>query len=239
MDILLATRNEHKIREICDIFLHEFTDRKNNRSPGDDHSLSGKGGNGHTLPFHVRDKSGTIGGKSLFPVTFFTLRDFPGIPETEEDGDTFEENAVKKAAEAVDGALIVTLADDSGLEVDCLDGRPGVLSARFSGIHGDYAANNRKLLALLEKVPDSERGARFTCVVAIAVPGERVRTVRGECEGIIAQREAGKGGFGYDPVFYLPELEKTMAELTPDEKNAISHRGKAFRKAFHVLRSHR
>nr|MBO2469859.1 non-canonical purine NTP pyrophosphatase [Bacillota bacterium] len=122
------------------------------------------------------------------------------------------------------------LADDSGLEVDALGGEPGVYSARYAGEGASDAANNAKLLAALEGVPAEKRTARYRCVLALAVPGMATVTVEGVCEGLIAEQPRGTGGFGYDPLFYLPGRGKTMAELRPEEKNAISHRGQALRR---------
>ena len=212
-NVLLATRNRHKVGEITAILekaWREYHEASPGAHPGDSDSAP--------LPFNL-----------------LSLKDFGEIPEVVEDGSTFEDNAKKKAETAVRETSMITLADDSGLEVDYLDGAPGIMSARFSGVHGDFAANNIKLLGLLEGVPDEGRSARFVCTVAIAVPGERTRTVRGECAGIVAREESGSGGFGYDPVFHIPGLGKTMAELSMDEKNRVSHRGRAFRKAFRIL----
>ncbi|MBN1558365.1 MAG: XTP/dITP diphosphatase [Lentisphaerae bacterium] len=150
---------------------------------------------------------------------------YPGLPEVEEDGTTFEANAVKKAESAVAAAGVWALADDSGLEVAALDGVPGVRSARYAGEPVDYAANNAKLLRELEGVTD--RRARFRCVMALAQPGRAARTVEGRCEGHITTAARGTGGFGYDPVF-IPEGEnRTFAEMTAEEKNGRSHRAAA------------
>jgi len=145
--------------------------------------------------------------------------------EIEEDGETFEANAAKKAlgfAKCADG---YALADDSGLEVDALNGRPGLYSARYAGDPCDTSANNRKLLAELDGCEN--RAARFVCVVAFARPGELLFTVRGEVEGVIVEEPRGKSGFGYDPLFYYEPAGKTFAEMEPGEKNAVSHRGRA------------
>lgn len=165
----------------------------------------------------------------------FTPADLPDCPEVVEDGATFAENAIKKAVTLARHTGMIALADDSGLEVDALGGRPGVLSARFAGPGASDAANNRKLLDLLRDVPASERSARFRCAVAVAAPDGRVRTAEGTCEGLILNEARGNGGFGYDPLFFIPDRGKTMAELPESEKNLISHRGQAFRRARHAL----
>ncbi len=156
--------------------------------------------------------------------------------EVEEDGKTFEENALKKASEIqklLPGCAV--LSDDSGLEVDALGGEPGVYSARYAGGHGDDLANNQKLLKNLENTPDDARTARFVCAVALVREGKAPIVLRGESEGVILRAPRGTGGFGYDPLFYVPRFQKTYSELTPDEKNADSHRGRALRKLHEVL----
>mgnify|MGYP000921568816 CR=1 FL=1 len=159
-----------------------------------------------------------------------SLYDFPDAPEVEEDGFTFKDNALKKATTVARYLHEWTLADDSGLEVDALDGAPGVFSARFAGVHGDDQKNNQKLLQLLEGVPWEKRTACFRCALALASPeGEVIWTTEGKCEGIITYEPRGKKGFGYDPLFYLPALELTMAEISEEEKNKISHRAKAMK----------
>ena len=145
-----------------------------------------------------------------------------------EDGATFEKNAALKARAYAEAAGLPALADDSGLEVDALDGRPGVLSARYAGEGAGDADKRRKLLAEMEAAPESKRSARFRCVMALAWGGH-VYTTEGTVEGEIAREERGSGGFGYDPIFYLPSLGRTMAELAPEEKNTMSHRGQAAR----------
>jgi XTP/dITP diphosphohydrolase len=151
------------------------------------------------------------------------------LPEVEEDGATFEANAAKKAAALARASGLWALADDSGLEVAALGGAPGVRSARYAGEPSDAAANTRRLLA--EMAGRTDRAALFRCVVALADPSGRVRTVEGACEGRIAETPRGAGGFGYDPVF-VPEGEtRTFAEMPPAEKHARSHRGAALRKA--------
>jgi len=187
MELLVATRNPGKVREI----------RK---------ALKGLG---------LRIRS---------------LRDFRGVPEIEEDGKSFTENALKKARFYSKVFAKLTLSDDSGLEVDVLRGSPGIYSARFAGEKASGQENNQKLLRQMEGIPLSKRGARFKCSIAIVSPDGQEAVIEGECRGRIGFKEVGKRGFGYDPVFILPGLRKTMAQLTLEEKNRISHRGKALRR---------
>jgi len=161
------------------------------------------------------------------PIEIASLDDFPEIGPIEEDGTTFEENAVKKALHVWQATHLATLADDSGLEVDVLGGEPGVHSARFAGPEQDYEKNNRKLLEMLKDVPPSERKARFVCVAVLVTPAGKIVMQRGEIEGEIAEQPRGSAGFGYDPIFYVPSLGKTVAELDEATKNRISHRGRA------------
>lgn len=154
--------------------------------------------------------------------------------KVEETGNSYEENARAKALAYARASRLVALADDSGLEVDALDGLPGINSARFAGKSTDKERVEH-LLSLLEDIPPQRRTARFVCVIAIATPQGRVETVRGECYGTIATEPRGEGGFGYDPVFYFPDLGKTLAELPLDVKNRVSHRGRAAREAYRVL----
>jgi len=161
----------------------------------------------------------------------------PDAPELVEEEDTFEGNAVSKAEQAAEITGLTVLADDSGLEVDALDGAPGVHSARFSGSHGDYLANNNLLLEKMQGVADERRTARFRCVIALIDPKTGLRrTFDGACEGRITHEPRGEGGFGYDPLFLLPERGLTIAQLPPEEKDAISHRGNAVRKLVEFLR---
>ncbi|MDX9872824.1 MAG: XTP/dITP diphosphatase [Clostridia bacterium] len=164
-----------------------------------------------------------------------SLADVPGIPSFAETGTTFQENAAGKALAAAQAGGLICLADDSGLEVDALSGRPGVYSARFAGEEATDAQNNAKLLKLLQGIPPEQRTARFVCCLAAAWPDGRVQTVVGQCAGTILEEERGNGGFGYDPLFYLPELQKTFAELTVEEKEQISHRGQALRSFAAIL----
>ncbi|WP_309867742.1 XTP/dITP diphosphatase [Bacillus sp. SLBN-46] len=156
-----------------------------------------------------------------------TLLDFPEIPEVEETGTTFEENAILKA-EAVSKALNkMVIGDDSGLIVDALEGRPGIYSARYAGEPKNDQNNTEKVLAELKNIPEEDRTARFYCALAVAVPGQKTMTVSGTCEGRILTEPRGVNGFGYDPVFYVPEKGLAMAELSADVKNKISHRANA------------
>jgi XTP/dITP diphosphohydrolase len=155
--------------------------------------------------------------------------------EVEETGATFEENARLKALALATESGLLSLADDSGLEVDALGGKPGVHSSRYAGEGASDEDRYRLLLDKLRDVPDGRRAARFRCVIAIAAPGGQVELYSGECPGVITKEPRGSNGFGYDPVFYLPELRKTMAELSPEEKNRISHRSQAAEKAREAL----
>lgn len=184
MELLVATRNQGKLREIRRL-------------------LAGHG------------------------VTVLGLEDFPDLPEVIEDGDTFRANAYKKATEIARLTGRPTLADDSGLEVEALQGRPGVYSARFAGPSADDAANNARLLAELAEIPEGRRQAAFHCAMALANPDGGVFEVDGRIEGLILQQPSGSGGFGYDPLFWVPPFKMTMAELPLDVKNGISHRGQA------------
>jgi XTP/dITP diphosphohydrolase len=161
----------------------------------------------------------------------WTLQGLPAdAPLIIEDGLTFAENAHKKAETIARMYGMAALADDSGLEVDALGGRPGVYSARYAGENASDEMNNRKLLQEMVDVPVELRTARFVCVLALSIPGKRTLFFRGECEGRILREMRGTGGFGYDPLFYLPHLDKSMAELTVEQKNQISHRAQAMRK---------
>jgi XTP/dITP diphosphohydrolase len=185
-----------------------------------------------TNPGKVRELRALLGGQ----VEWKSLADFPGIPEVKEDGATFAENARKKALGYAQATGLWTLADDSGLVVDALDGAPGVNSARFSGDRPKGAdrklldrRNMEKLLSLLQDVPAEKRTARFVCCLCLASPEKVLLETRGTLEGRIATEPAGTGGFGYDPVFFVPRLGRTVAQLGAEEKNAFSHRGNAMR----------
>lgn len=167
------------------------------------------------------------GALDLPGVELLTCEDLGDWPEPEETGSTFEENALIKASALMERFGLAALADDSGLSVDHLDGRPGVHSSRYAGPEGDAERNMTRLLSELEGVPDAQRGARFVCVVALVYPTGESLLARGTCEGRILSERRGSGGFGYDPVFLPSGSDRSMAELTLDEKNLISHRGKA------------
>lgn len=165
------------------------------------------------------------------PVKILSFNDFPDMPDILEDGVTLAENAIKKASAVASFTGLPSLADDTGLEVEALGGAPGVRSARFAGEPPNWEENNRKLLSELNGIGGSGRAAAFRCVVALAVPGERVRTVEGVTHGVILESPRGQGGFGYDPLFLPEGHDLTYAEMRSEEKNAISHRGKAITSA--------
>jgi XTP/dITP diphosphohydrolase len=165
-----------------------------------------------------------------------TLEDFPHAPEVVEDADTCRGNAIKKAIEIAKYTGLLTVADDTGLEVEALGGRPGALAARYAGEHATYDDNCRKLLRELHGVPWPRRKAKFITVAAVALPAQQPEAVEGVLEGLIAEQAHGNRGFGYDPVFFVPEFGKTLAELSFDQKNRISHRAKAFQKAKDLIR---
>jgi XTP/dITP diphosphohydrolase len=149
--------------------------------------------------------------------------------DVEENGKTYEENALIKARAAAAVSEDIVMADDSGLEIDYLNGEPGIYSARYLGENTSYRIKNADLVSRLEGVPDDKRTARFVCAIAAVLPDGRELTVRAAIEGRIGYEEKGANGFGYDPIFYVPEFQKTTAELTETEKNEVSHRGKALR----------
>ena len=160
-----------------------------------------------------------------FPIKIMNLEDFGPIPEVEEDGNNFEENAYKKASHAAKILGLPALADDSGLIVDALNGAPGIYSARYAG---DGATDEERWAKLLEELKGvTDRKASFECVLSLAVPSGAALTYNGRCDGIIAEKAEGKNGFGYDPVFFYPSFKKTFAQLTRDEKRRVSHRGRA------------
>ncbi len=192
--LLLATRNEGKLREFSALFADQG-----------------------------------IGIETLVP--------HPDLADVEETGKTFAENAKLKASEYARRMGLWTIAEDSGLTVDALDGAPGVLSARYAGVHGDDAANNEKLIRKLQGIEN--RRARYVCAIALARPdGEIAVCAQGVCEGRIVDEPRGAGGFGYDPYFIAEGEIRTNAELPPEEKNAISHRGQALRAFLPLLRVH-
>lgn len=186
MDIIFATGNEGKVKEIQAILAD--------------------------LPYKVK-----------------TMKEAGIDIEIEEDGATFEENAIIKAKAVAAFTNQIVLADDSGLVIDALDGEPGIYSARYLGHETSYDLKNQNLINRLNGVPDEKRTARFVCAIAAVFPNGTVKTVVKTMEGRIGYQIAGKNGFGYDPIFYLPEFGVTSAEITEEQKNAISHRGKALR----------
>ncbi|MFH0903306.1 MAG: RdgB/HAM1 family non-canonical purine NTP pyrophosphatase [Pseudomonadota bacterium] len=192
-----------------------------------------------TLVFATRNKGKLVelrqlfGDLNLLEVELVGLGDLARpVPDVVEDGATFAENAVKKATEVANATGLPAVADDSGLEVDALGGEPGVRSARYAGDSATDEENNQKLLARLAGIPRDRRSARFRCVVAFAVPsrlGDRVITAEGSCEGTVLEFPRGHGGFGYDPLFYAPELAATFAEAGVGPKGGVSHRARAVR----------
>jgi XTP/dITP diphosphohydrolase len=194
MQIVIATRNAHKLKEISQIL-------------------------------------------KVDGVEFLSLCEFPGCPEAEETGRTFADNALLKARTAAYHSGCWALADDSGLEVDALQGRPGVHSARYAGEEADPLKNIQKLLAELKGLTPGKRTARFVCTMALVSNQNRAYFTEGKIEGVITEQPQGQNGFGYDPVFWLPQYGKTMALLSPDEKNGISHRTLALKKMTPLIAS--
>jgi len=180
----------------------------------------------------LREYASLLGG---LPFELTTLAGERITDEIEETGSSMEQNAIQKATAYAALSGLITLADDSGVEVDALGGEPGSLSRRYAGENVSDRERIDYLLAKLDGVPWEGRGGRFRCVIAIATPEGKVETCEGVCEGIIALDSKGEGGFGYDPIFYLPELDRRMAELTLEEKNRISHRARAAEKARPIL----
>jgi XTP/dITP diphosphohydrolase len=168
-------------------------------------------------------------------VTLIGLGDIEGYPDVPETGLTFGENALLKAREGARRTDLPTVADDSGLSVDALNGMPGVFSARWSGRHGDDDANLDLVLAQISDVPEEHRGGAFVCAAALVLPNGREHLVEGRQTGRILRSRRGEGGFGYDPIFLGDGQDRTNAELSPDEKDAISHRGKALRELSKVI----
>jgi XTP/dITP diphosphohydrolase len=165
-----------------------------------------------------------------------TLDHFPEMEDAVEDGGSYEENACKKAVYYASRTGCIALADDSGLEIDALGGIPGIHSARFIGPHVSFRERNEHILERMKHIDDSCRNAHFTCVVAVSWPDGKTRMFRGELHGFIAREMKGEHGFGYDPVFYVPEYDKNLAELESAEKNRISHRSRALAAAREALR---
>jgi XTP/dITP diphosphohydrolase len=190
-----------------------------------------------TNPGKLKELREMLGGD----IEWVGLKDFPDIAEIEEDGKTFAENARKKALGYAKATGIWTLADDSGLVIDALGGQPGVQSARFAGAKNKDRKtvdrkNFEKVLRLLKGVPKEKRTARFVCCLCLASPDGVLAETQGQLEGMIIDEPKGENGFGYDPIFWVPGLKKTVAQLTSEEKNAISHRGSAIRKLKPILK---
>jgi XTP/dITP diphosphohydrolase len=177
-----------------------------------------------TNPGKLREVQAILAG---LPIDLVTLRDFPSVPEAVEDGETFDDNARRKALHYARHTGLWTLADDSGLEVDALGGAPGVYSARYAGVEACDADNNAKLIAALEGVSEAARSARFRCCIAVAIGDRVVATSFGAIEGRIVDQPRGSNGFGYDPHFFVAEHGMTAAEMPPELKNSISHRARA------------
>ena len=166
-----------------------------------------------------------------------TLTDFPDYPDVDEVGETFEENALLKAGAAAAYTGLPSIADDGGLVIDALDGQPGVKSHRFLGENTSFPDKMTRILEMMRDVTGAKRSCRFHCCAAIVIPGQEPFIAKGICEGFVADTMSGTNGFGYDPIFYLPELHKHMAELSPEEKHRISHRGKALTLAVEYLKT--
>ena len=182
-----------------------------------------------TFNLHKLAELGRILADGRVAAELVSLREFPGAPDVAETGATFAENALLKATAVAQFTGMPAVADDSGFCVDALNGMPGVLSARWSGKHGDDAANLRLLLAQLADVPDERRGAHFACAAALVLPGGRQHVSEGTVHGRVIRLPRGENGFGYDPIFVPDHCELTTAEMTAEDKDAISHRGRALR----------
>ncbi len=170
------------------------------------------------------------------PIEVLSLFDYPSIIEIEENGETFAENAQIKAQAVYNYTKCAVMADDSGLEIDALDGRPGVHSSRFAGENAADAEKCELILNIMKNVPDEKRTARFKSVICIIDMNGSISLTEGVCNGIITHEPIGDNGFGYDPIFYIPNLNRTMAQLTSSEKNAVSHRGIALRLAVDIIK---
>jgi len=176
---------------------------------------------------------------SVLDLDIQTLADYPQLKLPPETGKNYRENAIEKALTIFKATGHWALGDDSGLEVDALEGAPGLFSARFAGVNAGYADNRAKLLLALKGLSEEKRGARFVCTVAVVDPEGTVTVKEGICEGMITASESGHSGFGYDPIFFIPQLGKTFAELSADEKNRLSHRGQAIQKIVPLFRGKR
>lgn len=173
---------------------------------------------------------------SDFQIPILSLKEAGIQADINETGTTFEENAIIKARTIMELTGEVVLADDSGLEVDYINGEPGVYSARYMGEDTSYTVKNRNIIERLKDAKGDERSARFVCVIAAALPNGETYTARGTIEGVIGYEERGTHGFGYDPILYVPEIGMTTGEMLPEDKNKISHRGKALRQMKEILR---
>ncbi|MBA7587378.1 dITP/XTP pyrophosphatase [subsurface metagenome] len=165
-------------------------------------------------------------------IKILNMKDFPTLPEIEEDGKTYQENAAKKARKISEYTGKICLADDSGLEIDYLKGKPGIYSSRWGNSDEERI---KKVLKLIENVPKNKRNAKFVCAVALVFPNGKIYMVKEECKGSITFKPKGEHGFGYDPIFLVPEYDKTFAELGDKIKNQISHRGKAMRRMINII----
>jgi XTP/dITP diphosphohydrolase len=171
-------------------------------------------------------------------ITILTLEHFPSCPDVEEDKDSFEGNAIKKAVAISNCTSKIAVSDDSGLEVYALNGAPGVKSARYSGAGANDNTNIKKLLADMKDLPMEKRSGRFVCVIALACPGGEIYTFQGTIEGRISEYPCGTMGFGYDPLFYPTGFEKSFGQMGPQEKDALSHRNEALKKLKDYIKSH-
>ena len=224
MKLLLATRNRHKVTEMQ----HALEGTSRQAENGDCTATNRMSCSAGLSPFS-RPTCVSSGWQVM------TLADFPGAPDVEEDGTTFQENALKKARSAARVAGLWTLAEDSGLEIDALGGEPGVKSARYAGEGASYADLVRKVLGLLVAVPEERRTARFRCVMCLIDPAGKETCFEGRCEGRIAQDARGSAGFGYDPVFIPEGYTQTFAELGLSVKGRISHRARAMEQVIAFL----
>ncbi|MDE0187305.1 MAG: RdgB/HAM1 family non-canonical purine NTP pyrophosphatase [Candidatus Poribacteria bacterium] len=225
MKLVLATHNRGKVRELQAMFIDM-------NSPGDAAgtvSIFDSDVNRTKRPPQLA-QGGCTGPNNQNVIDVLSLDDVPDAPEVVEDGETYHENAVKKATALAEHTGYFALADDSGLEADALRGAPGIHSARYAGEHASDSARINKLLDALKDVPDSQRTARFKCAIAIAAPTGQTQVVVGVCEGKLIHSPRGQQGFGYDPIFVPAGFDKTFAELGVDVKNRISHRAKALEK---------
>lgn len=233
MKLVLATHNRGKVKEL-EKMLSAMNSGRNEVGPASifDSDVNRASRN----PQSERSECPVTSDQTEIDV--LSLDDFPNAPEVVEDGETYQENAVKKATALVEHTGNIALADDSGLEVDALHGAPGVYSARYAGEHASDEERVLKLLDALKEVPGNQRSARFKCAIALAYPNCRPHVVVGVCEGRLIRFPRGRYGFGYDPIFVPVGYDETFAELGPDVKNRISHRAKALKKMKKHLQLH-